>query len=127
MKIDITSTGDFQDTIYWLKQLSKKDFSSPLNGLGREGVQALKMATPVGESGDTANGWKYEIEHKGRNTELSFINTAHPEAQVNVAILIDVGHSTGTGGYVAPKPYIKQAMDDVFQKSSNLITEELMK
>jgi hypothetical protein len=58
--------------------------------------------------------------------EIGWTNDAHPEASVNIAKLIELGHGTGTGGYVAPKPYIKKAMEPIW-KSTDGVAKELIK
>jgi hypothetical protein len=49
---------------------------------------------------------------------LSFNNDAQNDG-VPIAILIQYGHGTGTGGYVAPNDYINPAMKPIFQKIAN--------
>lgn len=92
--------------------------------MGSEGVKALSANTPR-DTGATANGWDYKVETKGHVSELSWINKAHPELNVNMAVLIDTGHGTGTGGYVSPRPYINKSMDPILKNAGDRLLKEL--
>ena len=127
MKVTIESTGDFNDTVKWLEESSRTIPSNTIRDIGQKGVESLSANTPVGETGETARGWYSEVEIKGNVAEVSFMNNAHPEAQVNMAKLIELGHGTGTGGYVPPQPYIKQSMDAVWNDAADKIAKEMMK
>lgn len=123
MKLSIETSGGWDRTERWLKNLIPKTKPEKLlDGIDRMGVQALKEATPIGETGQTANGWKSEITRQG---EMSFYNTAHPDESVNIAKIKDIGHGTGTGGYVPGKRYIKPAMQPVWKALDKRIEEEL--
>lgn len=122
MKISFESKGDFDVVRSWLKRVTENKPTTALNQIAREGERSLANNTPR-DTGETAAGWKAEVVTKGNVTEISWKNTAHPEASVNVAKLIETGHGTGTGGYVAPKPYIKQAMAPVWGKTDNVVRE----
>lgn len=124
MKISIDSTGSFDNTMSWLTGLVKKDYTTMLRALGELGVTALALNTPI-RTGILAKSWEYSIRFNKGEAELSFINTAYPNASVNVAKIVDLGHYTGTGGYVSPRNYIKPAMDPVFKTADKLIEEEL--
>lgn len=125
MKISFNSKGDFDNVRDWLKRVSERNPSVVLNQVASEGTRSLAANTPR-ETGETAAGWKANIETKDNVTEISWRNTAHPEADVNVAKLIELGHGTGTGGYVPPKPYIKEAMKPVWKDVDDKVIKELI-
>ena len=126
MKLSIETSGGWDRTEQWLKNLIPKTKPEKLlDGIDRKGVEALRAATPVGETGQTAFGWDSQIESSGNGAELSFINTAHPEESVNIAKIKDLGHGTGTGGYVPPNPYISNAMQPVWKELDKRIDKEL--
>lgn len=81
---------------------------------GQAGVTALSNATPV-ESGETANSWYYEIEVKPGLVSIIWKNR-HVDDGANVAILLQYGHGTGTGGYVQGRDYINPAMKPIFDQ-----------
>lgn len=81
---------------------------------GIEGVEALASSTPV-DSGKTADSWSYEIV--GKKTSASIIwNNSNVNNGVPIAIILNYGHGTGTGGYVAGREYISPAIQPIFDK-----------
>ena len=79
----------------------------------QQGVNALQAATPV-DSGKTASAWRYEIEAGGDRTSIYWINDNATYQGDPIAILLQYGHGTGTGGYVQGRDYINPAMKPVF-------------
>lgn len=125
MNVSFESKGDFKNILSWLSKASRGPTPSEVEYIGREGVRALANNTPR-STGETASGWEYEIYNRRQGSyEISWKNTAHPEAEVNVAKLIELGHGTGTGGYVPPQPYIKKSMSPVWKSSSDRLTKEM--
>jgi hypothetical protein len=122
MKISFESKGDFNNMEKWLNKVVNTDMRSPLNQLASQGTKSLASKTPV-DTGETADGWQADVVKRGDVSEVIWTNTAHPEANVNVAKLIDLGHGTGTGGYVPPRPYIKLAMKPVWSKVDDIVKE----
>lgn len=117
MKILLESKGGFNNITNWLKKSpTTSNYRGILEKYGKYGVEQLKMSTPS-DTGETANGWDYRIIQNGANQlELYFINTAHPELEVNLAKLIQLGHGTRTGGYVPPVNYIHPTMSKVYKQ-----------
>mgnify|MGYP001454442094 FL=1 len=56
---------------------------------------------------------------------LNFYNNAHPELRVNIALLIPLGHGTGTGGYVSPVEYMRPAMEKTIRETKDDIWREM--
>lgn len=109
-----TSTGDFKKTTSFLEFLKSGKMYDVLNGYGRQGVDALSSATPV-DTGETAHSWGYQVEHTKSHASISWFNT-HREGNVNIAVIIQYGHGTGTGGYIAGRDYINPAIRPIFDK-----------
>lgn len=126
MKISFESKGDFNAVEDWLKRVSNNNPSNTLSSIATEGTIRLSANTPRA-TGETASSWTGEIINSGDVTEVAWRNTAHPEAGVNIAKLIELGHGTGTGGYVPPQPYIKEAMKPVWDSIDNRVIKELIK
>lgn len=126
MKISFDSKGDFNVIRDWLKRVTTRNPSVAINQVASEGTRSLATNTPR-DTGETASGWKADVTTKGHVTEIAWKNTAHPELEVNLAKLIELGHGTRTGGYVAPKPYVKKAMDPVFKTAGDKVVKELIK
>lgn len=112
--ISITSEGNFKKTNDFLSRLVKGDIFSDLDRYGQMGVEALSKATPV-DTRLTATSWRYRVI-KGKNPGIEWYNTSGTSDGMSVAILIQYGHATGTGGYVAGRDFINPAMRPVFDK-----------
>ena len=126
MQVTFQSKGDFANAEAWLKDISTRTPTMALNQIASEGERSLSNNTPK-DTGKTASGWKAIVETKGGITEVSWVNTAHSNLHVNIAKLIEQGHGTGTGGYVAPRPYIKQSMEKIWETAGDRIAKELVK
>lgn len=114
MSFSLSSSGNFKRTEKFLKSLSEGDNFKALDKFGRQGVAALAAATPV-ESGETAAAWDYVITRSRKNWTIAFTNS-HMAGTVPVAILLQYGHGTGTGGYVQGRDYINPAIQPVFDQ-----------
>ena len=122
-KLYLSRVGNFNNTQNYLKKLFNLDLESKLISLAQAGVDALRDATPK-DSGYTASSWYSEIE-KGENGitvywKNSYINEGYP-----IAVLIDIGHGTGTGGYVAPHPYIDSALSPIIEEMKETVRKEV--
>lgn len=123
--ISFTSQGSFDKTEAWLKKMSKLKFDSILKKYGQMGVTALASATPV-ESGLTASSWSYEVVGNQQNFTITWTNS-HVVEGANIAILLQYGHGTGTGGYVQGRDYINPAIIPVFDKIRDELFREVGK
>jgi hypothetical protein len=112
--ITFTSKGDFKKANSWFEKMKEIIKLGELNKYGRIGVEALRSATPK-ESGETADSWSYEIVRKDGETKIVWTNS-HINKGVNIAVILQYGHGTGTGGYVEGIDYINPAMKPVFQE-----------
>lgn len=118
----VSSRGNYGKTTAELKKLAQAT-NSDLDSFGKMGVDALRQATPK-DTGETASKWQYRIVRSGRRTSIEWYNTHSPYG-TPVAILIQYGHGTGTGGYVQGVDYINPAMRGVFDKIAADITRRL--
>lgn len=112
--ITIRHKGDLSSATKYLKRVKATARLDILDKYGSEGVAALASATPV-ESGVTANSWYYEVEHKKESATISFHNS-HVNNGVPIAIILQYGHGTGTGGWVRGRDYINPAIQPIFDK-----------
>lgn len=115
MQISFESSGDFGKTENFLKALQKNNkILGILNRYGKQGVSALTNATPA-ESGATAAAWDFEVGKYGGAYMITFTNS-HIENGAPIAIMLQYGHGTGTGGYVQGRDYINPAIKPIFDK-----------
>lgn len=121
--IRISQQGDLSKTEKFLKHLTDKSLYRRLDALCREGVVALERATPM-DTGKTASMWSYEIRMDGGSPTVYWTNDNVING-FNVAIGLQYGHGTGTGGYVQGVDYINPAMRPVFDKIANEIWREV--
>lgn len=112
MAVSFTSRGSWKRTEAFLRKNARGDFFQGLDSYAQEGVNALARATPT-ESGLAAGSWTYKIERSRASLTITWNNT-DVETGFPVAIMLQYGYSTGTGGYVAGVDYINPAMRPVF-------------
>ena len=109
-----SSPGNFDKTLKFLEFMKSGDLFSQLDHYGRVGVDALSSASPV-DTGLMSQSWGYQLGHEKGRYSISWFNTDR-EGGVNIAVIIQYGHGTGTGGYVQGRDYINPAMRPIFDK-----------
>ena len=112
--ISFRHKGDFTKTTRFLKGANGGFKSSILDKYGREGVAALASATPK-DTGLTANSWYYKIEQRNGSVTIAFYNS-NIQNRVPIAIILQYGHGTGTGGWVEGRDYINPAIQPIFDR-----------
>lgn len=112
--IVIKHSGNFKNTENFLNRMAKSDIFRCLEKYGQEGVAALSAATPV-DTGLTASSWNYEIRKSKGSYSISWTNSNVLNG-VPIAIILQYGHGTGTGGYVQGRDYINPAIQPIFDK-----------
>jgi hypothetical protein len=115
--ITIKQKGDFKKLDRYLERLLNVIKRGELDKYGRMGVDALMAATPV-DSGKTARSWYYEVKHTNGGASIVFRNSNVNDG-VPIAIILQLGHGTGTGGYVAGRDYINPAIQPIFDQIAN--------
>ena len=115
--------GDFSKLTRFLERAKEAVHLGNLDKYGREGVAALSSVTPV-ESGLTASSWYYEITNKNGIARISFLNS-NIQNGVPIAIILQYGHGTGTGGWVEGIDYINPADRPLFNKIADAAWREV--
>lgn len=116
--------GDFSKTDKFLERLKRPFNLGLLDKYGREGVAALKSATPV-DTGLTADSWYYEIVRNNGSVVINF-NNSNIQNGVPIAVVLQYGHGTGTGGWVQGRDYINPAVRPIFDKLANEAWKEVI-
>lgn len=119
--ITFTQRGGFYRIEKFFRKMKNRSYMRILNKYGKKGVAALSAATPV-DSGKTAASWSYTIEMTDSTAGIYWSNS-NVNKYVNIAVILQYGHGTGTGGYVQGRDYINPAMQPVFDR----IAEEAWK
>ena len=124
--ISVEHKGDFSNLEKFLKENEHMDIDHYLNMFGKKGVEALAAATPV-RTGLTRDSWRYEIEKdetKGR-IRVVWLNDNIVDEWLNVALMIQYGHATGSGYWVEGIDYINPAMKSIFDEMAEEIWKEV--
>jgi hypothetical protein len=122
--LKITSKGSFNKTDAFLQRMSKGDIYKSLSVYAQRGVDALSAATPS-ETGETANSWDYEITNKRGSATIWWTNRHVDKDGTPIAIMLQFGHGTGTGGYIQGRDYINPAIRPIFDQIANDVWKEV--
>lgn len=123
--VSLVSKGDFKNIKRFLYRMSDWTAKLVLESYGRKGVDALAAATPI-RSGKTAASWDYKVSGGNGSWEIEWVNSNVNEG-VNVALILQYGHGTGTGGYVTGIDYVNPALRPVFESFIEEIWREVTK
>lgn len=122
--ISIRQKGSFDKTEKLLRKSFGKNYRSVLEKYGQEGVAALSAATPV-DTGLTAASWSYEIIQNEGGLSVVW-NNSNVNKGVNIALILQYGHGTRNGGYVAGRDYINPALKPIFDKMAEAAWREVI-
>lgn len=103
-----------EETEMFLDHIKQLQILQILHKYAEIGAQALEAATPK-NTGATASSWGYEIEQDANGYTIYWTNDNFNQS-FNVAINLQKGHGTGTGGYVSGIDYINPAMNPIFEQ-----------
>lgn len=117
MSISASTSGGWDDTEAWLKKMAQgPSVYDSLSRFGAMGVAALAAATPKDE-GVTAGAWYFEVKKDATSWSLIWGNNNVVDGKP-IAVLIEYGHGTRTGGYVPGRPFVNAALDPIFDQMS---------
>lgn len=123
MPIQVKTTGSFKKTNRFLRKASDKRIFNSLIRYGQRGVEALAAATPI-DSGETAASWRFEIVYGDGSAKINWLND-NVNQGVNIALILQMGHGTGTGGWVEGRDYINPAIQPIFDEMLDKIWKEV--
>lgn len=123
--ISFRHKGDFSKLEQYLQKMKGVVKRSDFDKYGQAGVAALASATPV-DTGKTAASWFYEVKYEATGVTITF-NNSNIQNGVPIAIILQYGHGTGTGGWVQGRDYINPAIQPIFDKIANDAWEEVTK
>lgn len=121
--VSIHAPGDFNKTTKALEYMQSGRMFDNLEHYGREGVDALSSASPV-DTGRLSHSWGYQIGYTHETVSISWFTT-DIENGLNIAIIVQYGHGTGTGGWVEGQDYINPAMRPLFDRILNDIWRQV--
>lgn len=121
--IKFTQKGDFSKITQYLEKQRSSNRKRLLEKYGALGVKYLSEATPK-DTGMTSNSWGYSVNSSKDKMSIEWSNS-NVENGVPIAIILQYGHGTGTGGYVQGRDYINPAIQSVFDEMSKELWEEM--
>lgn len=121
--LSIIHKGDLKKTEKFLKKSLGHDYLTILNKYGQQGVSALSASTPV-DTGLTASSWSYEIIQNADGISVVWTNS-NINKYVNIAIILQYGHGTRSGGWVEGRDYINPALRPIFDKMAEAAWKEV--
>jgi len=71
------------------------------------------------------DAWGYLIERKNGRWRITFTND-NIQNGVNIAIILNYGHGTASGAYVAGRNYIDPAIQPIFDKIADDVWKEVI-
>lgn len=122
--IRVRQRGNFKNLQHFFKNAKKADAVTILKKYGEIGVEALSAATPVA-TGKTAASWSYKIKRVSGGYTVSWENSNTTIRGENIALLIQYGHGTKSGGYVKGRNYINPAIQPIFDQISEEAWKEV--
>lgn len=119
----VSVKGDFSHTKRFFSRMKDRVYLRALDKYGKMGVDALAQATPK-DTGNTAASWNYEIDISNGAATITWTNS-NINRGVNIAVILDTGHGTGTGGYVRGRNYISPAIQPIFDNIAEAAWREV--
>lgn len=117
--VSFSTSGSFAKTEKFLQSMQRLDVASIVKSAAQRGVNALAKATPQ-DSGLASSSWGYVIDQKRGSIMIGWTNS-DVENGFPVALMIQYGHGTGTGGYIQGKDYINPAMRPIFDEIADTV------
>ena len=115
--------GNFSKTNKYLRDVKEAARIKILEKYGERGVSALSSATPV-DTGLAATSWYYKVSRGATGSRIEFFNS-DIENGFPVAIMLQYGHGTGTGGWVEGRDYINPAIQPIFDELADAAWKEV--
>lgn len=115
--------GNFTKTTNYLKRVNKALQDANFEKYGERGVNALRDATPK-DTGKTSESWSYSI-YKSKDFVTIKWSNSNVNQGVNIAVILQYGHGTKSGGYVRGIDYINPAMKPIFEQLAKEAWEEV--
>lgn len=123
--ITFKSKGNFNKLSSFFERAKEAIKIGDLDKYGKEGVEALREATPK-DTGKTADSWYYQIDRVEGSVSISFHNS-NIQNGVPIAIILQYGHGTNHGGWVEGRDYINPAIQPIFDRIAEDAWKEVTK
>lgn len=125
--MELKVRGSFDNITKFLRRVRFNEQYKNIERLAQRGVDALASATPK-DTGNTASSWTYKILFKDRGeVSIEFLNYNKTESGIPIVILLEYGHTTGTGGYVKGLRYIQPTIQPLMDEIAEEVWKEICK
>lgn len=124
MRISFVAKGNTDKADRFLNAMERNQMYRSLTKYAQQGVQALASSTPV-DSGATAAAWGYMVEVSRSSSSITWTNDNQNDG-AQIAILLQFGHGTGTGGYVRGRDYINPAVQPIMDLIADGVWKEVV-
>lgn len=121
--LTVKHRGDFKHLEAFFKSAQNLTVREILEKYGEIGVEALQKYTPK-KTGKTASSWAYKVTKTRDGYRINWLNT-NVNKGVNIAVIIQTGHATGTGGYVQGVDYLNPTLGPIFQHIADNVWKEV--
>lgn len=111
--IKLKQKGSFKNSEKFFNRILKREYFKLFEQVGQKGVDALREATPK-RTGKTAESWSYTVQEDKNGLSVVWTNSNRNDG-ASVAILIQLGHGTGSGAYAKGVDYINPALRPIFE------------
>lgn len=123
--ITIKQKGNFKKLDNYLERIKDVFDVSILDKYGKAGVEALRVYTPK-DTGLTADSWRYNIVRDTKNGRLTVeFHNVNIQNGIRIALILQYGHATRTGGWVEGRNYIQPALQNIFENLAKEAWEEV--
>ena len=122
--VSVSHKGEWTATEKWLSKIPGIGWRAVLDKYGKAGVEALRAATPI-DTGLTSKSWTYDIYKTRSGYAINWRNT-NINNGVNIAIILQYGHGTKSGGYVQGVDYINPALRPILEELAEKASKEVM-
>ena len=116
--------GTFNKTEKFFEKLLDHVGMGKLDKYGKLGVKYLEQATPK-DTGLTSKSWYYIVQYEEDGSIQLIWKNSNIQNGEEIAILLQYGHGTGTGGWVKGVDYINPALQKVFKQIQKDAREEV--
>jgi len=124
VRISFVSKGNTDKADRFLNAMERNQMYRSLTKYAQQGVLALASSTPV-DSGATAAAWGYIVEVSRSSSSITWTNDNQNDG-AQIAILLQFGHGTGTGGYVRGRDYINPAVQPIMDLIADGVWKEVV-
>lgn len=123
--ITFSHKGNFEKTTKFLGRMRGHWLERDLERFAKKGVEELSKATPK-DTGKTASSWYYEVTVNKSGIKIVWKNS-NTTKNIPIAVLIQYGHATRGGTYVAGVDYINPVIKPLADEISEYIRKELIR